>query len=63
MCSEQKVTGQCTIEHYLSATKVQQILERNIHQEGEQDNLVTEQFGDTDLRQFSNRFETTKTCF
>ena len=50
------MTGQCVIDHYLSATKVQaefvwsiQIPERTIYQEGEEDNLTTKPFGETDF--------------
>ena len=48
------MTGQCVIEHDLSATNVQaefiwplQIPESTIYQEDEQDNSATEPFGDT----------------
>ena len=63
VCSEQKVTSQCTIKHYMSATNVQpkfvwslQILEKTIYREEEQDNSATEPFADMDLRQYNNIF-------
>ena len=56
VCSEQKATGQCMIEHYMCSTNVQaefvwslQIPERTIYREEEQVNTATEPFVDTDF--------------
>ena len=62
VCSEQKVTGQCTIKHYMSATNVQaefvwslQILGRTIYREEEQDDSATEPFADVDFEAIQQR--------